>query len=202
MRNLISRPGLKMAVALLLAIAGLAMLSAGLTASAKRETIQQPNLSGSQAEGVAAPMKRIDPVSVSVINFQKLAEAEEKRKASGFKEIPELTAIHPPLSIPESEEFSGKQVAPQAPQSEGATALGPSPGPVASFQGINDTGNNIPPDTTGAVGPDRVFVNVNGRYRVLDKSNGSTKSEVPVGSFWTSTGASGVFDPRVQYDPY
>ena len=49
---------------------------------------------------------------------------------------------------------------------------------------------------------DRVVTHVNNNYRVHDKATGAALSTVSINTFWASTGATGVFDPRVQYDPY
>jgi hypothetical protein len=54
----------------------------------------------------------------------------------------------------------------------------------------------------GAVGLDKVFVTVNNNYRIQDKTTGAALSTVSIDTFWTSTGASGSFDPRIQFDPY
>jgi hypothetical protein len=86
----------------------------------------------------------------------------------------------------------------------------PSPSPSTSFQGEFDEAKGggpsgsftIPPDTMGAVGLDRVVTHVNNNYVVHDKTTGARLSVVSIDAFWAATGATGVFDPRVQYDRY
>src|SRR5438045_607593 len=82
---------------LALFVVGLAMLWPVFRASAERIEIQELK----SPEAITAPMKRIDPVSVAIVNFKKLAEAEANNKAMGIKEKTEPIAIDPPLSIPE-----------------------------------------------------------------------------------------------------
>src|SRR5947208_8521140 len=104
---------LKAVGALLLTVGSLALLVPVLTVSAKRD------LPGAQQDGIVAPMKPIQPVSVAIVNFKKLADAEAKNKAMGVQEKIEPIAIDPPLSIPEPQEPGTKQVTPKAAQTEG-----------------------------------------------------------------------------------
>ncbi|HWS54060.1 MAG TPA: lamin tail domain-containing protein, partial [Pyrinomonadaceae bacterium] len=84
----------------------------------------------------------------------------------------------------------------------------PSPSPSQSFLAQEDSAQagtgvfTIPPDTTGAVGLDKIFVNLNNNYRVQNKTTGAALSTVAPDAFWAAVGADGVFDPRVVYDPY
>lgn len=211
------RPALmKVAGAMLLAIAALAMLAPVLKVSAGRETERHSQLPAPTPDKlIAAPSRRIEPVSVTVVNFRKLALAEAKKAASGTKEKSEETVIHPPLTLPEADDVSVgpvEQTAPSAPQPEGGGPLIPSPQPAANFLALEDNGGSIPPDTTGAVGLDKMFVTLNGRYRVQNKATGATQPAVSISTFWAPlntptpvppiASVSGVFDPRVQYDPY
>ncbi len=87
-----------------------------------------------------------------------------------------------------------------------------SPSPLLNFEGAPDEAQgggasgsyNIPPDTYGAVGLDKVFTTLNNNYRILDKATGAQLSLVSMPSFWSALGAdgAGAFDPRVVYDPY
>jgi hypothetical protein len=79
--------------------------------------------------------------------------------------------------------------------------LVPSPAPVANFEALGDDNTEIPPDTQGAAGPNHLMVTLNTQVRIEDKT-GTVLSTVSLGSFWNSTGAIGVFDPRVAYDPF
>src|SRR5229473_6165400 len=155
-----------------------------------------------------APSVRIQPTSVSVINFAELAAKDAKAsKQINPDAAPVLRAVHPPRTISEVDSSAERSTS-AAPQSNEIHPLVSSPAPSQSFLAQEDgpevgTGTfDIPPDTMGAVGPDKLFVNVNSNYRVQDKTTGAALSTVSIESFWSSTGASGVFDPRVQYDPY
>jgi hypothetical protein len=86
--------------------------------------------------------------------------------------------------------------------------LAPSPGPTQNFQGAMDeaagggtTGSFIvPPDTTGAVGINKVVNILNNNIVIQNKLSGSVLSLEAINTFWASTGATGVFDPRIVYD--
>ena len=77
--------------------------------------------------------------------------------------------------------------------------------------GLNFTGTNLnlsgfrPPDTMGTVGPNHIVELINGRYRVYDKTTGSSQRNWSLNTFWQLAGAphagNFAFDPRVQYDP-
>ena len=158
-----------------------------------------------QAKRTPAPAMPIRPVAVSVINFTQLAASDAATpmggQGRGTKE-----AIHPPMSIKEPDSIPAAP-----PPANGSRQSGPlvvSPPPSQNFLAQEDspkvgTGTfTIPPDTMGAVGPDKIFVNVNNNYRVQNKATGAVISTVSINTFWASTGASGCFDPRVQYDSY
>jgi len=155
-----------------------------------------------------APSVRIQPTSVSVINFAELAAKDAKAsKQINPDAAPVLRAVHPPRTISEVDSSAERSTS-AASQSNEIHPLVSSPAPSQSFLAQEDgpevgTGTfDIPPDTMGAVGPDKLFVNVNSNYRVQDKTTGAALSTVSIETFWSSSGASGVFDPRVQYDPY
>src|SRR6266849_3944071 len=155
-----------------------------------------------------APSVRIQPTSVSVINFAELAAKDAKAsKEINPTAAPALRAVQPPRTISEIDS-SAERSTTAAPQSNEIHPLVSSPAPSQSFLAQEDgpevgSGTfDIPPDTMGAVGPDKLFVNVNSNYRVQDKTTGAALSTVSIETFWSSSGASGVFDPRVQYDPY
>jgi hypothetical protein len=76
-----------------------------------------------------------------------------------------------------------------------------SPAPAANFEALPDNGLSIPPDTQGAVGPNHLMVALNSEVRVQNRT-GATLSTVSLESFWASTGASGLFDPKLAYDPF
>ncbi len=64
---------------------------------------------------------------------------------------------------------------------------------------LNESGY-IPPDTMGEVGPSQIFVTLNGRFKLFNKT-GSLAFTVSSDSFFTSVrNGSGTSDPRVVYD--
>ncbi|MFU8844967.1 MAG: hypothetical protein ACNA7V_14275, partial [Bacteroidales bacterium] len=78
----------------------------------------------------------------------------------------------------------------------------PSPLPEVDFHGLEDSGNSIPPDVNGAVGPDHLMITLNTQIRIMDRA-GTPISTVSTGSFWHPLpGSGGVFDPKIYYDPY
>ena len=154
----------------------------------------------------------VAPVSVSEVSFTELAL---KQQASPKVLSPVVEeAIHPPLSIDDSvnDDSSNQRVKrpknlPQPPiESVGPNVVSPSPS--QSFLGQEDGPKvgtstfNIPPDTNGAVGLDKIFSNTNPNYRVQNKATGAALSTVSSDTFWASSGGSGFFDPQIVYDPY
>src|SRR5262245_57598665 len=109
MRNLNRRGNLtKLAGAVALLVAGLALLSPGLPVIASlvpEHNPQQPQ-QDVQPQGERAPSQRIEPTSVSVINFRKLAEADARagktRRVSG-EQTHSDNAAPLPMTIPETE---------------------------------------------------------------------------------------------------
>lgn len=76
----------------------------------------------------------------------------------------------------------------------------PSPLPEIDFLGMDDSGNSIPPDVNGAVGPDHIMVTLNTDTRIMDKQ-GNPISTISTSSFWHPLpGAGGTFDPKIYYD--
>ena len=177
----------------------------------------------------AAAQKQLKPVRpessesarpdvVVTVNFSEMAERATTVKRSGRASaliVEEGEAAPAPMTINDSADESGivaseaKGAPTVAESSSGLVAAAAlSPAPAASFLGQEDgpkvgTGTfTIPPDTMGAVGLDRVLTHVNNNYRVHDKATGAALSTVSINTFWASTGATGTFDPRVQYDPY
>src|SRR5260370_1270386 len=78
--------------------------------------------------------------------------------------------------------------------------LGPLPGPGQSFLGLIDNNQAIPPDTEGAVGPNHVFTTLNSQYIARSKTGTQSAPPVTMDTFWSATGHSSTFDPRVLYD--
>lgn len=77
----------------------------------------------------------------------------------------------------------------------------PAPPVGSSFLAMGDNNTVIPPDTHGSVGPNHLLVTLNSDVRIQSRT-GSNLSTVSLSSFWSSTGASGPFDPKSLFDPY
>ena len=86
------------------------------------------------------------------------------------------------------------------------------PGPLASFEGINNQNNMdvlglyvVPPDTVGDVGPNHYVQSVNLLFRVFDKSGTSLLGPLPMSALFASLGGicstTDDGDPIVLYDP-
>ena len=154
--------------------------------------------------------KTILPVRSAVVNFQQLAEAEAL-----LPKVPGATmGVVPNEADEEGYEEPYHPLSPAPPAQNTVNRISVvSPSPVLNFEGAPDEAKgggtsgtyNIPPDTYGAVGLDKVFVNLNNNYRILDKTTGTQLSLVSMTAFWAPLGApdaTGVFDPRIVYDPY
>ncbi|MGB8509661.1 MAG: hypothetical protein WCD76_14840, partial [Pyrinomonadaceae bacterium] len=209
----------------------LALLAQSLLAiGAGSAAAQQMRAASSSAKGARAntPPTQIDgnkisaepltPASVTVVNFKELADKEAKAaraKATTRNKTSFGLALPVPGTVNDSPEGTtpateGRETVSPAPNDTTGDPLVPSPTPSTSYQGEFDeavgggpTGSfTIPPDTNGAVGLDKVFVNVNNNYVIQDKATGARQSVVSPAAFWASTGGSGFFDPQIQYDPY
>src|SRR3954453_1987748 len=64
------------------------------------------------------------------------------------------------------------------------------------------TKTESPPDTTGAVGREKLMSTLNSNYVIQRKTDGKVLSTVTMTSFWGALGTHRPFDPRVLYDPY
>ncbi|MCA1592775.1 MAG: hypothetical protein LC754_09025, partial [Acidobacteria bacterium] len=211
-------------LALCLALLGQSLLpfaATSATAQTRAASKQSAGTTAAQSASANAPAETLRPVSVSVVNFKEVA-AKEARAArtsrAGLVNTPSsVRLIHPPGTIDDSPAATatvgGEDAPAPAPSVQNDTTgdpLVPSPTPSTSYQGEFDeavgggpTGTfTIPPDTNGAVGLDKVFVNVNNNYVIQDKATGARLSVVSPAAFWASTGGSGFFDPQIQYDPY
>lgn len=146
------------------------------------------------------PEREVIAVPV-VVDFTGLAQREAAalpskpvRRVVPFMPMPPRPAV--PAGLPVR-----KAVAPLPPAPAQPLPLAPSPAPAASFKALDDDDTSIPPDTQGAVGPNHLMVTLNRGVRIQDRL-GTALSTVSLVSFWSSTAATGVFDPRVVYDPF
>jgi hypothetical protein len=159
-----------------------------------------------RAEGAQLKGSPVQPVSSAVVDFSQLAQQEAAKPATSGPIVP--LVIHSPVTPPEDATApAATNPSTQTPNDQSGPN-GPSPPPATNFIGETDvvkfgTGTIvIPPDTDGAVGLTKVFVNVNNNYVIQDKTTGAELSRMSMDTFWASTGATGLFDPRVEYDPF
>ncbi len=145
-----------------------------------------------------------------VVHLEELARRERLVPASVRPPVRILD--HPELienegDVPEPDIF-GPPPAPLRFLPRNVNIAGP---PVAtSFPGLDDIPMVdssyiiIPPDVNGAVGPSKIFQNLNNNVRILNKADGAVLSTVGVNTFWAPTGASpnNFTDPRTVYEPY
>lgn len=178
----------------------------------------------SNAQEVQIQSKRVVSVTTSVVNVKTLAASSattstatstkgKGKKANLVQPADVQQTVPAPRSITEvetpGETAKSNQLSQFSTMDIGGPLI-PSPGPSLIFQGAIDEAVGggpsgtftIPPDTTGAVGLDKVVTVLNNNFVVQDKTTGAQLSLVGLSAFWSSTGATGVFDPRVLYDPY
>lgn len=161
--------------------------------------------SGLQAQ-LTVTKEVVQPVARAVVNMQQLADLEKLMPPAP----PRMGFIPNKIKIPFVEPYT-EPVRDTRPPSDIANRItAPSPSPVINYEGATDEAQvgsgfyNIPPDTYGAMGLDKVFTQLNNNYRILNKTTGAQISKVSIETFWNALGADGdnVFDPRVTYDPY
>lgn len=184
------------------------------SAQKKQEPAKQTSAPAQDPDTIQLKSQPAQFASKSTVNVRSLANAKTSSKPANSKasqQQPTLQTIPAPRSITEVETPGEAQSSLQSQAlADVGGPLAPSPGPSQTFQGAIDeavgggpSGSfTIPPDTMGAVGLDKVVTFLNNNMVIQDKATGSQLSLVSLTSFWSSTGASGVFDPRVQYDPY
>lgn len=161
-----------------------------------------------QAAAQNLPSRVVQPVARAVVNFRELAEQERLLPRSVFV----MQAPAPNEGDEENMEDNSAPISPYQPSPLNNGIQVPSPAQVLDYQGAPDEAQggggggtfNIPPDTYGATGLDKVFVTVNNNYKILNKTTGAQISLVSMPSFWSALGTNGAgaFDPRVVYDPY
>lgn len=78
-----------------------------------------------------------------------------------------------------------------------------SPSPSLTFESLIDNITTLnPPDVQGVVGPNHVFTVLNTQYRYHNRTTGAILSTVSPSTFWLPTGKTGIYDPKMVYDPY
>ena len=197
--------------AAILALACLTLTSEWLTSDKTLPVVAHAQVSDTQ-DGNSLQISGIpaSPSSTSTVNFAELAQQQAagvERKRETF-----VKSLESPPSPPEpyentktlsraemqhAEIVAADDMA--GVQSGGGAA---SPFPSLSYQAQPDTNQVIPPGPHGAVGLNKVMSTLNSNYTIQDKTSGTVLSNVSTQSFWASTGATGVFDPKTLYDPY
>jgi hypothetical protein len=76
-----------------------------------------------------------------------------------------------------------------------------SPAAAATFEALADDDTAIPPGTMGAVSTNHLMVTLNTQIRIQNRS-ATALSTVSLNSFWASTGATGIYDPKLTFDPF
>jgi hypothetical protein len=151
--------------------------------------------------GVRAHVSR-----AGAIDFAQLARLERLKKSFAGPLVPALMPEPQEKAEPNNRiTLPSPFQAPLSPST--ATSSAPSPSPAASFLAQTDAPGGgglsfIPPDTQGAVGPDKLMVALNSNYVIQQKSSGAVLGTIPMTTFWGATGAAQPFDPKVVYDPY
>jgi len=148
----------------------------------------------------------VQPVKKVVVNMQQLSDMAMLLPPG----TPKMGFIPNKIKIPFVEEYSDPVPSSQPISNTANRITVASPSSVLNYEGITDEAQvgsgfyNIPPDTYGAIGLDKVFTQLNNNYRVLNKTTGAQISKVSIETFWNALGVDGdnVFDPRVTYDPY
>lgn len=179
---------------------------------------KKPAEQTAQEETAQIQSKSITVVSKSVVNVRTLAVSSASSKSANQKankqteQAPALQTMPVPGTINEVNTPAPPpaNLNQQLSAADVPSPLVPSPAPSQNFQGAIDEAVGggpsgtftIPPDTMGAVGLDKIISFVNNNLVVQDKATGSVLSLVGITSFFSSTGATGVFDPRALYDPY
>jgi hypothetical protein len=142
----------------------------------------------------------------AAIDFAQLARLERLKKRSTGPLVPALMPEPQEKAEPNNRiTLPSPFQAPLSPST--ATFAASSPSPAASFLAQADAAGGaglsfIPPDTQGAIGPDKLMVVLNSNYVIQQKSTGAVLGTVSMSAFWGATGAVQPFDPRVVYDPY
>jgi hypothetical protein len=129
-----------------------------------------------------------------------------------MRALARLPARPEPASPPEPSERAEHAVQARAPHElplslRSRMLAVPSPPVSASFLAQTDAPvagktTESPPDTSGAVGRDKLMSTLNSNYVIQRKSDGKVLSRVSMTSFWSRLGMHHPFDPRVLYDPY
>ncbi|MBZ5582674.1 MAG: hypothetical protein LAQ30_10830, partial [Acidobacteriia bacterium] len=111
--------------------------------------------------------------------------------------------VHKPLrALPARSAARGKAGQEARATAAHAATTPASPPPYGGFQALPDNYTAIPPDTTGAVGPQHIVTMLN-TQALIQTRTGAVQSGYPISleAFWSALGTfPDIFDPRIQYD--
>jgi hypothetical protein len=162
------------------------------------------------AAGSRLPVRRARAAETAVVRVSDLVRADAARRSfeGALAPLAILQGEEPAEGEDEAEEpFAPAPLESYAFPVPGLAPLVPSPPPSQSFVGLDDiprVGTStlvIPPDVDGAVGPSVILEGLNNNYRFYDKATGAGLGTTSITSFWAAAGGTGLFDPRLLYDP-
>jgi subtilisin-like proprotein convertase family protein len=162
-----------------------------------------PQTISAQTTQRTIPSTPVSPSAATVVNFSELARQQARTAAVWGEPQPLIIPNMLHLEAPAIPFTPSQSVLP----SEVIQPSAPSPSPGASFAGLDDipkVGTGfivIPPDTDGAVGLTKVMSGLNNNYRIQDKATGAVLSTVSIDTFWSASGGSAFFDPKMLFDP-
>jgi hypothetical protein len=157
-----------------------------------------PAASGSRNGDVSAA-DRVRVSAAAVVDMRALARASappELRGAPEPKERDEVGTRVAGLPLVAARATVRSGIAAEASPLLSASFLAQTDKPLAGKK------TESPPDTTGAVGREKLMSTLNSNYVIQRKEDGKVLSAVTMTSFWAALGTHRPFDPRVLYDPY
>lgn len=190
------RRGSSALVATLALVVAAAMLA--LSAGAREDT-DRSRSSGS----MKGPF---EPAAVSV-DDPNTSESPSSNESSGEPPPEGVSdaAKEGPIPEPRQREDPVAQVSPSSAQSDSQESIDRLSDPIQNFSGMTRSGN-LPPDTTGDVGPDHFVQMINAtRFEVFDKQGNSQFGPMNFSQLWVNAGksdtcTSDLGDPIVVYD--
>jgi hypothetical protein len=183
-------------------------ISPGAPVVGKQSVTVQSQPGGQKRNEPEITSSTITPAQSSVVVLRDLT-TKRSGISAGVVKGQNTLVMPPPQTITEVEVPRQAEANISTPVDIGGTFVS-SPAPAQNFPGENDEAIGggasgtftIPPDTMGAVGIDKIFTSLNNNIVIQDKSTGAKLNTTGLSAFWSSTGATNVFDPRVVYDPY
>jgi len=151
--------------------------------------------------GGAIRGRQVAPVRTGVVDVEL---AIERDRLAGPADAPRRGARRALRRMPEMPMPEGWVRPPLPDEVAGGPAydLPLAPSLSRNFPGQGDDSvAAIPPDTHGAVGPTKVMTTLNSEVLVQDRLGVTTSGPFSLGGFWGPVATSGVFDPRVLFDP-